>query len=418
MGLHTGEPKMGQDRYVGIGVHRAARIGAAGHGGQVLLSSTTRELVEDELPPGVTVRDVGERRLKDLERPERLFQLVIEGLRSDFGALKTLDVELARKRRRMYAGAALIGVLAAAVAIPVFALGQGSGGSARVAPNSVAVISPESNRVVGSIPNVGARPSPIAVGAGALWVGNLDDRTLARVDPGSRAIERVISLGTTPTGIAVGSGAVWVANGQLGTVTRVDPDINAVVKVIPVTRRTNAGSIAFGEGGAWAAFGDSTVARIDPVSNVTAIGYASAFPRAIAVEDGSVWVANAGDNTVSQINPRTTSPVHTFTVGDRPSAVTVGADAVWVANESDDSVIRIDIASGALRTIALPANSKPVAIAFGSGSVWVANSGNGTVSRIDPETYELVKTIGVGNRPAGVAVGAGAVWVTVQESTD
>src|SRR5438552_12134132 len=113
MGLHTGEPQVGEQRYVGIGVHKAARIGAAGHGGQVLLSTTTRELVEDELPTGVTIRDLGERRLKDLDRPERLSQLVIQGLRADFATLKTLDVELARKRRRMYVGAALMGVLAA-----------------------------------------------------------------------------------------------------------------------------------------------------------------------------------------------------------------------------------------------------------------------------------------------------------------
>ncbi len=94
IGLHTGEPQVGEDRYVGMGVNKAARIGAAGHGGQVLISRTTRDLVEDELPPGVTVRDLGDRRLKDIERPEHLFQLVIEGLQSDFGQLKTLDVEL------------------------------------------------------------------------------------------------------------------------------------------------------------------------------------------------------------------------------------------------------------------------------------------------------------------------------------
>jgi len=52
MGLHTGEPTVGKERYSGIGVHRAARIGAAGDGGQVLLSNATRELVEDELPEG------------------------------------------------------------------------------------------------------------------------------------------------------------------------------------------------------------------------------------------------------------------------------------------------------------------------------------------------------------------------------
>ena len=131
MGLHTGEPKVGEERYVGIGVHRAARIGAAGHGGQVLLSWTTKGLAEEDLPAGVTIRDLGERRLKDIEQPQHLYQLVIEGLESDFGPLNTLDVALARKRRRMYAGSALIGVVAAAVAIPVFAFGQG--GSERAA---------------------------------------------------------------------------------------------------------------------------------------------------------------------------------------------------------------------------------------------------------------------------------------------
>ena len=75
MGLHTGEPKVGDERYVGIGVHRAARIGAAGHGGQVLLSSTTKELAEEDLPPGVSIRDLGERRLKDIDQPQRLYQL-------------------------------------------------------------------------------------------------------------------------------------------------------------------------------------------------------------------------------------------------------------------------------------------------------------------------------------------------------
>ena len=96
-----GVPQVGEERYVGIGVHKAARIGAAGHGGQVLLSRTTRELVEDELPPGVRIRELGERRLKDLEHPERLSQLVIEGLQSEFGPLKTLDIELRRKRTRI-----------------------------------------------------------------------------------------------------------------------------------------------------------------------------------------------------------------------------------------------------------------------------------------------------------------------------
>ena len=91
IGLHTGEASLAGSDYVGIDVHRAARIASAGHGGQVLLSDTTRALVESSLPEGVTTRDLGQRRLKDLSRPERIHQLVIEGLPSDFPPLKTLD---------------------------------------------------------------------------------------------------------------------------------------------------------------------------------------------------------------------------------------------------------------------------------------------------------------------------------------
>jgi predicted ATPase/class 3 adenylate cyclase len=91
MGLHTGEGILGGDDYLGIDVNRAARIAAAGHGGQVLLSEATRALAEASLPVDVSLRDLGRHRLKDLARPERLYQLVIDGLPAEFPALKTLD---------------------------------------------------------------------------------------------------------------------------------------------------------------------------------------------------------------------------------------------------------------------------------------------------------------------------------------
>src|SRR5262249_14659064 len=82
VGVHTGHPALTSTGYVGLDVPRAARICAAGHGGQVLLSQPTRELVEHELPEGVGVRDLGEHRLKDLTGPQRLSQLVSDGLPS------------------------------------------------------------------------------------------------------------------------------------------------------------------------------------------------------------------------------------------------------------------------------------------------------------------------------------------------
>ncbi len=91
MGLHTGEPMLARTGYVGIDVHRAARIGGAGHGGQVLLSQTTSALVENELPPGTELADLGEHRLKDLRYPVHIIQLTIEGLPSEFPPLKSFE---------------------------------------------------------------------------------------------------------------------------------------------------------------------------------------------------------------------------------------------------------------------------------------------------------------------------------------
>ncbi len=96
MGLHTGEPWTGDEGYLGMDVHRAARIAHVGHGGQVLLSATTSPLVEADLPKGVTLRDLGRHQLKDMAHPERIHQLVIPGLINTFPpltSLKALDPE-------------------------------------------------------------------------------------------------------------------------------------------------------------------------------------------------------------------------------------------------------------------------------------------------------------------------------------
>lgn len=85
MGLHTGEPRLTEEGYVGLDVHKGARIAAVGHGGQVLLSQTTHALVD------ANVRDLGLHRLKDLSAPERIYQLQIDGLPDEFPLLKTIE---------------------------------------------------------------------------------------------------------------------------------------------------------------------------------------------------------------------------------------------------------------------------------------------------------------------------------------
>jgi predicted ATPase/class 3 adenylate cyclase len=91
MGIHTGEPISSEAGFVGLDVHRASRICGAGHGGQVILSATTRDLADGDLPEEVTLVDLGEHRLKDLPSVDRLYQVAAPGLARDFPPLRSID---------------------------------------------------------------------------------------------------------------------------------------------------------------------------------------------------------------------------------------------------------------------------------------------------------------------------------------
>jgi len=88
MGLHTGEPHVGEEGYLGLDVVRAARISAAGHGGQILISETTRALLGNQLPDGVAVHDLGQQHLKDVQH-EHIYELTIDGRSASPKPLKT-----------------------------------------------------------------------------------------------------------------------------------------------------------------------------------------------------------------------------------------------------------------------------------------------------------------------------------------
>ena len=323
-----------------------------------------------------------------------------------------------RRHRRAVVGWALAAVAAVAVGIAALAARDSEGGLGEVSANAIGVIDPESNEIIDVI-SAGLRPGSVADGAGAVWVGNVGDRNLTKIDPGDGS-STVISLeGVTPTGIAVGEGAVWVAHGLAGALSRVEPQFGRVTHVIDVTRRpygTPFGGVALGSGYVWAVFGDSTLARIDPVamrrSRTTLTGASSS---AVAFGDGAVWVANAGDATVQRFDPNTfeEGPVDEISVGRRPVAIAFGEGSVWVVAEGDDGVTRIDPSTGSTSTI--PVGDGPVAIAVGDGAVWVANARGGTVSRIDPDSNAVVDVIEVGSAPAGIAIVGDRVWVAVGE---
>ena len=190
MGIHTGQAVGREGQYTGLAVHRAARICAAGHGGQVLVSQATQTLLEDEEEDlEISLRDLGEHRLKDFDRPVRLYQAGAEGLPSTFPVLQPSGapshaVETAVNRplwRRPGVLAATALAFAALLAAAVVMLSRSAGGGdGEVQPNHVGVIDPETNKVVAEVA-VGSDPGPVATGAGSIWVGNLDDRTITRI---------------------------------------------------------------------------------------------------------------------------------------------------------------------------------------------------------------------------------------------
>ena len=422
MGLHSGEPVVGEERYVGIGVHRAARIGAAAHGGQVVLSSATRELVEDDLPEGVSLRELGLVRLKDIDRPERVSQLAAEGLRAEFPPLRGAEPVAPPRapRRRSLLVAMLAGVVAAAVAIPVFALGRGSGGSQAISgvdANAVGAVDASTGRLVASIP-VGTTPGSVAFGAGSIWVTNADGHSVSRIDSKTNAVVQTIQVGSGPAGVAVGGGFVWVANSLDGTVSKIDPNENNGTVVDTLLVGNGPTGIAFGEGSVWVAnSSDRTLMRIVPrlavVRRTIPVG---AGADGVAVGGGFVWVASESANSVTRINGRSGTVLPPINVGNGPGAVAVGADGTaWVANSLDGTVSRIDPKEGAVVKV-IPVGDGPTGISAAGNSVWVSNERAGTLSRIDPARNAVVQTVKTGNRPEGVALAENGIYVAVRAS--
>jgi YVTN family beta-propeller protein len=280
MGIHTGEPTVGEERYVGLGVHRAARICATGHGGQVLVSQTSRELLRDDPLPEVSLRDLGEHQLKDLDEAEQLYQLVAPGLAEGFPPLKAAGPtpfagregelaeaavgELARRwrpRGRRVITAAALAAAAIGSVIGVLVMRDGSTASASLKANALGVIDSDSGKVVSQIP-VGAAPAGVAAGPDAIWVANRNDQTVSQINPRTNVVVQTIPVGAAPAGIAIGADDVWVVNPLDGTVSRIDPPTSKVVQTVPVGNGPTA--IAYGLGALWVANdADATVSKID-----------------------------------------------------------------------------------------------------------------------------------------------------------
>jgi YVTN family beta-propeller protein len=356
----------------------------------------------------------------DLKAAERW---LADGADKDPGptALETEYLVAARARMRrgrilVVAGSvvviAMIAVLTALLAAP--------GAGVHVGPNSVATINTHNDTVVASIP-VGTRPGAIAFGSGSLWVANLDDQTVSRVDPKTLSTARSLSVGGPPTGLAASANAIWVvhSNPQASTVSvnSIDPQFNAIG---PATRLGNvvpggAVTVAAQRNSVWVAPSSGLLTRLDAADGrVAARIDPNAGPAAIALGYGAVWVTDTDAGNVTRVDRG--GRLTPIAVGNGPSGIAAGAGGVWVADSLDDTLVRIDPGTNSV-TARIHVGRSPLGVAVGAGSVWVANGGDGTVSRINPRNGKLLATVAVGGSPQQITVADGRAWVTVDAQT-
>jgi YVTN family beta-propeller protein len=288
--------------------------------------------------------------------------------------------------------------------------------------DSVAVIDPGTNAIVGEIP-VGARPSGIAVGEGSVWVGNRDDNTLLRIDPRSRKVIRTIGLPVEPRGVAVAAQSVWVAARADDAVLRVDPVTYEIVR-IPLRQGREPCcelDLATGGGALWASH-HGRLSRIDPATH-TVETLREAGARSIEYGHRALWVMTAFTSRIERIDPKTRSVLDNISlerIGQthwRGAALAVGAGAVWTQAVVTETLWKIDPATGHFAG-RVQLGHLPLGVAFGEGAGWVVAS-DGTLLRVDPNSETVVRTIRLGvyaaqeSDSAPLAVGQGAVWVPV-----
>jgi YVTN family beta-propeller protein len=411
MGIHSGDPIASQDGYTGMGVHRAARIGAVDHGGQVLVSSATRELAKDE---GFAFKELGSVRLKDLEHPERVHQLVVDGLRNDFPPLRVPPPPV--YRRPLVVVTALV---LAVMLVTGFLLLQPEPKPVTVRPNSIASIDPKTNKITDQIA-VGNGPDRLVSAAGSLWVNNYDDRSVSRVDLEHRRTLKSIPLPETPLSIASAGGAVYVGGQAPGrnyaVVRRIDPQFNHAGDPIklPSIVPGDGVSLATAGGKLVAAPKNGNLSTLDPVDGhvVRRTDLNSQASDVGLSTNGTIWLPDEEANSVIRIDP--SGLVTPIAVGNGPSNVAVADGGVWVIDSVDKSVVRIDPSTNAVaNTVKL--GGEPTDLAVGAGSVWVPNIELGTVTRIDAKTARVLEVIETGGGPGSVEFAGGRLWVSVSQ---
>ena len=404
IGLDAGEAVPVAGGFRGGALNLAARLCSIAGPGEILATETVTSLARRV--DGVRVKERRAVRLKGLERPVRVHEVMAETpLPPPPGPPKQR-----RRVPRRAVGFALLGLTVIGASLGAYALTSAEAeGLPRLEENTIGLVDTDSNRIVAQVP-LDSPADGITAGAGWVWVANALDGTVSRIDPRSLDV-RTIDVGGAPIGLAYGAESVWVANSEAREIAEIDPESAKVVQRIPVGNGPRA--VAVGLAAVWVANSlDGTVSQIDPErSEVRKVISVGGNPAALTAFAGSVWVASESSGVVTRIAGHSGDVITPIRVGSGPTAIIGGEGAVWVANTQDATVSRIDPATNSV-TAALSVGPRPVAVAVAGGSVWVAESGRGTLSRIDVTDGRVEDTLTLMASPAGLAPVSGGLWTT------
>ncbi len=388
-GIHTGECEVIGKKVGGMAVHLASRVLHEAAPGEVLVTSTTKQLI---VGSGIGFTQRGTHRLKGVPDEWDLYAvLAIDGeprapvLSSQAAAERRAEIEpppLFKRRPRLVAATAFLLLVATGVAIAVGLSSSRSPGQPQgLEPNQVVEINPSGGLIAAArmppIPQAAAfrvnNPgiAAIAVGEGGVWA--IGTNGIARIDPETRAT-KPISIPHGATDVAVAPGNVWVGNGV--SLYRIDPATESVQTIaLPVT------------------------------------GLSLGAPFHLAVGAGAIWVAAEGPGELFEVDDTTAKLVRTVHGLGTADDVAYGAGSVWVADSIDGEVDRIDPRNG--RVIGrIPVVGQLTAIAADDQGVWVLTAQSGTVTPINPAIDKAGSSIRVGRDPTDIAIALGAEWVT------
>ena len=406
-GLHFGETEPGE-KVGGIAVIIGARVLGEAKPGEILITSTLRELVAGS---EFRFSQRGVRKLKGVDGEWPLF--AVEP-REATAAVVPAEAAQAWRGPRLRALALALGVItvAAVVALGVVALQRPP---PVTGPDSVVRIDLTSSQTTHGL-RVGEGPAALAATDGTLWVASAGSETVSRIDTRAAIeLDRRGGFGV-PGAIASSEDAVWVVDGFSGRLSVIDPRLNTVTLV--ATDMEGVGGLASGFGAMWLtdAVGDRVIRLNTRTRQVEATIElpADSGPAAIAIGNDAVWVANQVAMTLSRIDPSSNEVVAAaIPLCCRPSALAVLDSDVWVVSADSDRTQRVDAERGAVAVTVDEVGDGPSAVIARDDGVWVANALDQSVVRLD-RAGSVLPVVELDAEPSAIAFVDGALWVALR----